>query len=150
MRRVGQWAKDIEDGAYANLAPCRADVFHSRVIRGSEHEAEADFADTTRHLFGTKINARTQSLQHISATTAAGGGTVAVFRHRCARGCYEDACSGRDVKRPCAIAAGATGIERMGGHVPFQVYLYCLLAHDTSHTGDLLDGLPAGTQAQCR
>src|SRR5579864_1071915 len=150
MSGVCQRTKDIEDGTNADLATCGADVFHRRVVRGSEHEAEADLSYAARNLLRTEIDTCPQSFQYIRAATATGGGTIAVFCYGCASRCDEDTRSGRDIKRTGTVTTCAAGIKSLCRQVPFQVYLYRFITHDTRHASDLLDGFPTWAQAQRR
>src|SRR5712691_11284275 len=103
MSRVCQRAENIEDGTDANLAACGADVFHSRMIGGSEHEAEANLFYAMCHLPRAEIDTCAKGLQQVGAATTTGGRTIAMFCDRCACSGSEDARSGRNVKRSCGI-----------------------------------------------
>src|SRR5258707_5987659 len=98
MRRVSQGTKDVKNCAYTDFAACWPHMFHSWMIGGSKHEAEADFLYAVGYLLRAQIDTHTQRFQYVSAAAAAGSRTVAVFCHRCARCRRQDNRSSRDVE----------------------------------------------------
>src|SRR5579885_71723 len=112
MSRVGQWPQDIKDGSNTNLAACRPDVFHRRMVGRGEHKAETDLAHTARDLLRAEIDFRTQRLQHVGTAALAGSRTVAVLGNRGPGGGGENASSSRNVEGAGAVASGAASIHR--------------------------------------
>src|SRR5260370_38730952 len=103
-------------------------MFHSWMIGGSKHEAEADCLYALGYLLRAKIDTHTQRFQYVSAAAAAGSGTVAVFCHGCARCSREYTGASRDVERTRAITPCAAGIQRLCPDAHFQLNLYCFFA----------------------
>src|SRR5450755_2617794 len=109
MGGIGQRAKDVEDGADADLTACRADMFHGGMIRGREHEAETDLLYATGNLLRAKVDACAQGFQDIGTATPTGGRTVAVLCYGSTGGSRYNSGGSRDVKGARTIAACATG-----------------------------------------
>ena len=79
---ICQRSKDIENCPDANLTTRWSDMFHGRVIGRGKHKAKPNLLDTTGHLLRAKINACTESLQHVGTSAEARGGTVTMFCYR--------------------------------------------------------------------
>src|SRR5205085_1869408 len=59
---IGEWAKNVEDGTNADFTASRANVLHSGMVGGSEHEAEADLLDAACHLLWAEVDACAKGL----------------------------------------------------------------------------------------
>src|SRR5260221_11664836 len=110
MRRVSQGTKDVKNCAYTDFAACWPHMFHSWMIGGSKHEAEADFLYALGYLLRAKIDTHTQRFQYVSAAAAAGSGTGARFFHGLARCCRQDIGASRCAEQTCGITPSAAGI----------------------------------------
>src|SRR5262249_46649067 len=96
--RIGQGAEDVEHRADADLAPRRADVFHSWMVGWGVHETKSDLLHAKRDLLRAKVDACAQGFQYVCTATPAGGRTVAMLCHVCTCSGCNDAGGRRDIK----------------------------------------------------
>ena len=142
-RRVRERAEHVEDGTRGELAPHGRGVPHRRVVRGREEEAEAELVDRARYSLGRLVEVEAQGLEHVGRAAGRGHGPVAVLGHPGSGRRRNERRGGRDVDRPCAVAAGARGVDEVAALRPYRQRV---LAHRLRAAGDLVRGLALGTQ----
>ncbi|MPN21209.1 hypothetical protein SDC9_168588 [bioreactor metagenome] len=144
-RRIGERAKDVEDGAHAHFTPHWRDVLHRAVVVGREHEADAALLDAGGDLFWRQIDVGTQRFEHVGAARARRHAAPAVLGHLGAgRSSDEDRCGG-NIEAMRGIAAGADDIDEV--LVVRHLDRRRQLAHDTGGGGDLADGFLLDAQS---
>ena len=115
MDRVGEWAKQIEDRAKAELFPNWRDVAHTGVENRGKQESVVRLRVDLRKATGChSLNIwglATDGLEEVGTARCAGGGAVAVFGDKKEGGC-DDGGGGRNVEGAVAIAAGANDIDQ--------------------------------------
>ena len=136
--RVRERAEHVEHGTRRELAPDRCRVLHRRVVRGREHEAEAELVDRLRDPLGRLLELEAQLLEHVRRARRGRDGAVAVLRDAGARRRGDDRRRGRDVDRAGAVATGARRVDEV---VAPRVHGQDVLAHRLGAAGDLVGRL---------
>ena len=67
--RVGERPEDVHHGGEAELPAHRPHVPHCRMKKGGEHEDESDLLEHGGHLFRGELDANTERLEHVGAST---------------------------------------------------------------------------------
>ncbi len=114
-RRAGgvrQRAEEVEDRAHGELLAHGDDEAGRAVVRGREHEAEADLLDAARDGVGREVDPHAERLEHVGRAGQAGRRAVAVLGHRAARARGDQRGGRRDVER-LAAAARAGGVDQV-------------------------------------
>ena len=110
---VRQRAEHVEHGTRRQLAPDGRSVAHRRVVRGREHEAEAELVDRLRDPLRRLLEREAERLEHVGRAGGRRDGAVAVLRHT-GPGCGgDDRGRRRDVDRVRSVAACARGVDEV-------------------------------------
>src|SRR5256712_7516078 len=136
-RRVGERAEDVEEGAHAELLAHRRGVLHRRVMRGREHEAEAELVDRLPGLLRRERNAGAERFQHVGAARGRRHRAPHVLGHPGTRRGGDESRAGRDVEGMRRVATGAAGIDEM--RIVLHLDVGRQLAHHLRRGGDLPD-----------
>ena len=144
-RRVGQGAKDVEDGTHAQLLAHGSDVLHRRMMVGRKHEADAATGDRFGHLLRPEVDAGAQCLQHVGCSRARGDTAVAVLGHGTAGSCDDEHRGSGNVEGMGTIATRADDVDEAAAvlHLDRRGEL----AHDFGGRADFANGLLLDTQA---
>ena len=140
---IRQRPEHVEDRQCGELAPDRCRVAHRRVMRRSEQEAEAELVDRAFDPRRRKLEPEAERLEHVCRPGCGRDRAVAVLRDTRTRGRRDQGRRGRDVDRPCAVAAGAGGVDQV---VPRRLDREHMRAHRFRAAGDLVHGLALQAQ----
>ena len=67
-RGIGEWTKDVEDGALTDFFAWTNGVFHGGMKFGREHKSDANLLDGLRDLFGGEVEIDAEGGEDIGAT----------------------------------------------------------------------------------
>ena len=144
-RRVGQRPENIEDGAYADIAPRLHRIFHRLMKQRRKQKSDADFCDALLDPFLGRIHFDAQSAQHVGAARLTRNRPIAMLRD-IDPGAGKHECRGRrDVESSLLIAARPAGIEDGFGS---DIYPMSLFAHHPRRAGNLVDRFPLHAQGR--
>ena len=140
---VGERPQQIEQGAHAELFAHRAGKTHGLVEGGGKHEGDADFVERLLHEFGRGVKIEAEAFEAVGAAALAGAGAVAMLGDGGASASGHKGDGGGDVEGDAAIAAGANGVEGVGGE---RLHAGGGGAHGTGRADDFRNGLAFGRE----
>ncbi len=135
---VRERAEHVEHGTRGELAADGRRVAHRGMVRGGEHEAEAELVDRLRDPLRGLLEAEAELLEHVRRAGRRRDGAIAVLRDAGPGRRRHDRGRRRDVERAGAVAAGAGGVDQV---VALRPHGQDVLPHRLGAAGDLVGRL---------
>ena len=136
VRRIGERAAEVEDGAEAEGAAQGAERLHRGMIERRVEEDEAGFAQAFDGKFGREVDGNAEGFEDVGRSAKRSDGAIAVLGDLGSGGRGNQGCAAGDVEGERTAAAGADAVDQFGALFVGERNRDRLLAHDVDEAGE--------------